>query len=107
MLGWITKFFRSEKSPPKPPPPPELHEVGRAIVTVIDENDKEHGVQVDGYAMDIMGDVWIKNARDCFASYQERTGQTGMVHLGNSEYLPLCKVKKISVTYQKHQAEAT
>ena len=107
ILYWVGLYFH-DRQEAKKPIPTRMVEVGKAIATITTA-DKEYKIEFvgnyNGIEYFFPHEDDITTAHDRFLGWRKYSGQTGMVSVGNNEYIPLCNVKNVVVAYENHQVE--
>ncbi len=101
----IKKLFQKFNSRlwDSPQRPPKTIEVGCAKITIHSNDGVVYECTIPGRATRIDDWEFVLDAQRCFKTWQEQCGKTGMVSVGNGQFVPFCNVAKISVTYAEQQ----
>ncbi len=103
-----TKLKELFKGTPGAPKPTRLIGVGRAKVTIIENDGTEHVVNFTGEYLgecSFSGGDWIRYASGKVESWQERCGKLGTAGIGGGIYIPMCNIKRIEIAHDDHQVE--
>ena len=73
-------------------------DVGQVDISIIENDGTERSVSYVGK----MHEGMLFDAAFVFKGWQKRCGETGTAYVGNSEYIPLCNIKRITKKYSKH-----
>lgn len=98
MSGWFTKERAVERV---------LHEVGKANVTLVEDDGSRHDLVLEGYASLIIDNVCVVTAASRFDEYLSHGGLRKVYHVGDGLYVPLHRISRIYVRYEPHEVEAT
>lgn len=100
MLNSLFERFRAPKEP-------RYVDVGLAVVRIVESDGTEHEIEMCGKYSGKhpfnRSEDWIFNAEFFFRAWQDRSGETGMVALGEGRYVPLCNIKSITVEYSSKE----
>lgn len=99
---WPFGFLNDWNKPAPPPPPKEKINVRRAIVTIDALIEDDHGDKTSKqWKLYFDGRTgWIDLDASHFFQRWKNDGSCGLLHVGNREYIPLCKVASVNVLYE-------
>lgn len=81
------------------------YEVGVVNIIITDAWDQKFSQQIYGYAYwcSVLNEICIRSAKNEFECWQLKAG-SGMIKVKDNLLVPLCNIKNIETSYDKHEA---